>query len=114
MISSGTGKEKSGNFVFKGKTKNRPGHKPQHSSQVVLRISDRALLKLTPTIASYIEFCSFSDLRNILDFSKTSLEVTISIDPMLTDTQVKQICLSATNSKKGCVSTYSWQHVSVE
>lgn len=91
MVPLGTGKEKPRNFVFKGKTKNKQGHKLQHSSQAVQPISDRALLKLTPTIFSYTEYCSFSNLRNIFDFSKTSLEVTISIHPMLTDTQADML-----------------------
>lgn len=81
----------------------------------LLRIAQLNGVPQPPVVASVSsDFWLFSDLRNILDFSKTSLEVTISTHPMLTDTQVKQICLSATNIKKGCVSTYSWQHVSVE
>lgn len=60
------------------------------SLSIVTRLCSKlvtALLKLLPTIFLYAEFCS--NLRNILDFPKTSLEVTTSINPLLTDIQVK-------------------------
>lgn len=90
MVPLGTGQEKPRN---KGKKKPDQGI----SLSIVARLCSKlvtALLKLLPTIFPYAEFCS--NLRNILDLSKTSLEVTISINPLLTDIQVKHICLSAT------------------